>query len=81
MWFLALLKRFLRLDLFPSSSYLHWVNFAHQTEALTKLANLVMGQQIKVHVGEVYPLSEDGLYEALRDQLSRRAVGKIVLNP
>ncbi|KAL3897751.1 MAG: hypothetical protein SGCHY_003200, partial [Lobulomycetales sp.] len=78
-WVLAHLKRFLGLDIFPANRTLHWVRFPHATDDLSRLADLILKEKLKISIHKEYSLTQRGIEDACRDQLSRRTIGKNVI--
>ena len=82
-WFLAHLKRFLGVDLFPRGHMLFWVRLAGSGGVcggdLSTLKAFCEQRHLAVHVNSIHPLTSEGMQKAFQLQLSRHVVGKIVI--
>ena len=78
-WILAHLKRFFGLDLFTNGRQLFWVRFPNSSNQLAMLRRFCEMNQLKINVAHQFPFTEEGIQEAFELQMSRRVVGKIVL--
>lgn len=80
-WMKAHIKRFLHIDLFPTSSQLFWVQLTNCVVDLQSLADLFDRGSLRIHISEVLPFTEDGIREGFCKLLARRVVGKIAVGP
>ncbi len=80
-WFLAHLRRFLGIDLFPAGRTLHWVRFPHSAAELAEIKAMVERGQLRPWIQDAarLPFSEAGVRAAFEMLQSRRTLGKIVL--
>ncbi|CAF0925823.1 unnamed protein product [Adineta steineri] len=78
-WVLAHIKRFFGIDWFTMGRQLFWVRFPDSTKRLESLRQFCENNQLKVTIANRVPFTEEGIQEAFRLQMSRRTVGKIVI--
>ena len=78
-WALAHIKRFFGIDWFPKGRQLFWVRFQDSARRLELLRQFCEANQLKVTIANRVPFTEEGIQEAFRLQMSRRIVGKIVI--
>jgi NADPH:quinone reductase-like Zn-dependent oxidoreductase len=78
-WALAHIKRFFGVDCFSKGRQLFWVRFPDSAKRLESLCQFCEASQLKVTIANRMPFTEQGLQEAFRLQMSRRTVGKIVI--
>jgi NADPH:quinone reductase-like Zn-dependent oxidoreductase len=78
-WALAHMKRFFGIDCFSKGRQLFWVRFPDSAKRLESLCQFCEANQLKVTIANRMPFTEQGLQEAFRLQMSRRTVGKIVI--
>jgi len=79
-WVRAHVKRFFGIDLFPRGRELFWVRFPHSATQLAELARFWAAQRLRVTVAAALPFTAAGVREAFDAQMSRRAVGKLVID-
>lgn len=78
-WILAHIKRFFGVNCFAKGRQLFWVRFPDSTKRLELLRQYCENNQLKVTIANRVPFTEKGIQEAFRLQMSRRIVGKIVI--
>jgi NADPH:quinone reductase-like Zn-dependent oxidoreductase len=78
-WILAHIKRFFGIGWFTMGRQLFWVRFLDSSKRLESLRQFCEANQLKVTIDNRMPLTEGGIQEAFRLQMSRRIVGKIVI--
>jgi NADPH:quinone reductase-like Zn-dependent oxidoreductase len=78
-WALAHLKRFLGIGWFRKGRQLFWVRFPDSAKRLESLRRLCEANQLKVTIAHRMPFTEEGIQEVFRLQMSRRTVGKIII--
>ncbi|UJR18633.1 hypothetical protein I4U23_005541 [Adineta vaga] len=78
-WILAHMKRFFGIDCFTKGRQLFWVRFPNSAKRLELLRQFCEANQLKVTIANRLPFTEDGIREAFRLQMTRRTVGKIVI--
>jgi NADPH:quinone reductase-like Zn-dependent oxidoreductase len=78
-WVLAHMKRFFGVDCFSKGRQLFWVRFPNSAKRLESLCQFCEANQLNVTIANRMPFTEQGLQEAFRLQMSRRTVGKIVI--
>jgi NADPH:quinone reductase-like Zn-dependent oxidoreductase len=78
-WALAHMKRFFGIDFFSKGRQLLWVRFPDSAKRLESLCQFCEANQFKVTIANRMPFTEQGVQEAFRLQMSRRTVGKIVI--
>jgi len=83
-WGRAHVWRYLGLDLFPKGTRLFWIRFPGSGGVLSRLAELCDTPDetvsLKVNVSKTFPLTTSGVQAAFAEQMTRRAVGKIVID-
>ena len=79
-WMLAHIKRFFGIDWFKNGRQLFWVRFPNSANRLASLRRFCEADQLKVTIANRMPFTEEGVQEAFGSQLSRRTVGKIVID-
>lgn len=78
-WILAHIKRFFGIDWFATGRQLFWVRFLNSAGRLELLRQFCETNQLKVTIANRVPFTEEGIQEAFRLQMSRRTVGKIII--
>jgi NADPH:quinone reductase-like Zn-dependent oxidoreductase len=78
-WALAHIKRFFGIDWFTKGRQLFWVRFPDSAKRLESLRQFCEANQLKVTIANRMPFTEEGIQEAFHLQMSRRTVGKIVI--
>ena len=78
-WIYAHVKRYLGLSLFPRRTTLFWVRFPLCSPYLERLTAMIESNHLKIALSEEYAFSEEGIRKAFSSIMSRRTVGKIVI--
>ena len=79
-WTLAHIKRFFGIDWFTKGRQLFWVRFPNSASRLELLRKFCETNQLKVTIADRLPFTQEGVQEAFHLQMSRRTVGKIVID-
>jgi reticulon-4-interacting protein 1, mitochondrial len=79
-WLTAGIKRAFGWDLFPNDYELFWVRFPNSSHELQALKDATETVGVKIKVSHEYPFSEEGVRQAFEQLMSRRTVGKVVIN-
>ena len=79
-WIKAHVKRFLGVNLFEKGRSLHWVRFPNATPYLKQLKEIIEAGGLKPTIGQVFPLTSKGVQGAFNNIMTRRSVGKIVID-
>ncbi len=81
-WGTALVKRFLKINLFPKNFELFWIKMPGSRPALEVLADLAecQGKGLRPKIDSLSDFSEENVRAAFETLRGRRTAGKIVLN-
>ncbi|CAF1643846.1 unnamed protein product, partial [Didymodactylos carnosus] len=73
-WAFAHVKRFFGVNCFSKGRLLFWVRFPDSTQRLESLRQFCEANQLKVAIANRMLFTDEGVQEAFRLQMSRRAV-------
>jgi alcohol dehydrogenase len=79
-WIKVHVLRYLGVNLFKKGRILHWVRFPNATPYLDKLRSVIEKGDMIPEVSEVVRFNDDGIQGGFEKQMTRRMVGKIVVD-
>ncbi len=78
-WIKSLLNENVAINLFPKGQFLFWIRFSNTSSQLSLLSQYMKDGKLRLQIANTLPFTVEGINEAMNMQMSRRTVGKILV--